>query len=35
MSEKVVDQERYVEFVRAVTSQPSLDQDVLNARLSE
>jgi NTP pyrophosphatase (non-canonical NTP hydrolase) len=35
MSERVVDQERYVEFVRAVTSQPSLDQDVLNARLSE
>lgn len=35
MSEKVVDQERYVEFVRAVTSKPSLEQDVLNARLSE
>jgi len=35
MSEKVVDQEKYVEFVRAVTSAPSLDARVLETRLRE
>jgi len=35
MSEKVVDQKMYIEFVRGVTSAPSLSPDVLEARLAE
>ena len=34
-TEKIIDSDKYIEFVKATTSAPSLDYPTLSARLSE